>query len=223
MAERYRNSHNIVSSRLTSWLTSQPTTRLPWTILSSGVYLEMLHSLLRPRIDQRDGSANFIAPMTATSSFLLVPVENYGIAAKWALENPERSVGHFVNGGAFTATFPEIAEAFTRVTGKAARFVQVDIEAWMDGAKAAGIDPEARLPRGATSDDETSFSFRKTFGAWWALWRDGASEIQGVDGETLADEVIGKGRVRSVEEWMRRTGYDGSLRDVMKGSATSEG
>jgi uncharacterized protein YbjT (DUF2867 family) len=145
--------------------------------VEGGVYVEMLNSLMRPRLNLSDEAADFIAPMHPTSTIPLIPVTNYGAAVKWALENPERSVGKYVEAGSFLTTFPEIAKAFTRVTGKPARFVPIDIDTWMAGAKVAGIDPEARLPRGATVDDETSFTFRKSFGAWWALRRDGGGDM----------------------------------------------
>ena len=187
------------------------------------MYVEMLHSLLRPRLNPSNGSADFIAPVHPTSTLPLIPVANYGAAVKWALENPERSIGKRIDAGSFLITFPEIAEAFTRVTGRPARFVPVDIDTWMAGVKAAGIDPEARLPRGAAADDDTSFTFRKSFGAWWALWRDGGAEmIEGrADAKKLADEVVGEGRIRNVEDWMRRTGYDGEVKAVTKGNDTA--
>ena len=228
MDERYRNSHNIVGSRITTWLTAQPTARLPWTIVEGGVYAELLQSLLRPRLNPADGSADFIAPMHPTSTIPLIPVVNYAAAVKWALENPERSVGQHVDAGSFLTTFPQVAEAYTRVTGKPARFVPIDIDTWMAGAKAAGIDPEARLPRGATADDGTSFTFRKTFGAWWALWRDGGAEMgfhneeaNRTEMEEVTDEFLGEGRIRGVEAWMRRTGYDGQMKAVTKGNDTT--
>ncbi|KAL6806369.1 hypothetical protein GGI42DRAFT_341633 [Trichoderma sp. SZMC 28013] len=203
MDEKYRNSHNIVSSRLTSWLMNQPLDRLPWTILTGGVYAEMLGILLRPT-EEKDEFI-FQNPMDDDSVMPLLPLEMYGYRLQWALAHPEESIGKMLSAGPFFVTFPEIAAALQQVTGKKAQFKSITTSAWME-AISGYVDPERRLPRGADPTDPTSFTWRKSFGAWWNLWKD--QKEKKTEDMTWADEVYPT-RPRSLKEWMETVGYEG--------------
>ncbi|KAI5360244.1 putative NAD(P)-binding domain superfamily [Septoria linicola] len=135
-----------------------------WTIMYGGVYAEMLGSLLCPlKIGEE---YVFAAPMHEDSVVQLMSLENYGITLKWALENFEKSNSHVVDAGAIPVTWPDIVEAFVRVTGKQARTMFVSQEQWFEGATKKGMDPDAPLPMGSNPGDPATFLFRKTFGAW---------------------------------------------------------
>ena len=106
MDGKYCNSDNIVYSRFTLRLTAQPSCRLPGLSIEGGVYVEMLHSLLRLCPIPVDGSANSAAPVDPTGTIPLAHAANYDTAVKWARENPEKSMGQYLNTGAFSITFP---------------------------------------------------------------------------------------------------------------------
>jgi hypothetical protein len=101
------------------------------------------------------------------------------------------------------------------VTTKPAQFVQIDLDTWMAGVKAAGCDPDKSLLGDVAIGDETIPTFRKRFGGWWPLWDDGGGEVftkgrlMGPLREKYVDKVLGEGRVRNLEDWIRPTGYDG--------------
>jgi len=204
-SEDYRNSHNIVAGRLGGWLAAQPTERLPWSILSGGVYAEMLNTLLRPRKDE-EGVVTFAAPMREGSVIPLIPLEMYGVRVRWMLENPQLSIGRYVSAGPFPLTYPDIVEAFEKVNKIPARFQPVLTEEWMERVSPF-VDVDKNLPRGSSKDDPTTFTFRKSFTAWWNLWRDN------IDDPSIAEEAAAWAdeyyptRAKSIEEWMRNTGY----------------
>jgi hypothetical protein len=203
--EKYRNSHNIVGSRLTGWLTHQPLERLPWTIITGGVYAETLNSLLRPR-PRDDGSFVFNAPVDQNSVIPLIPLDNYGQRVKWALEHPQESSGQYLSASPFQMTFSEIATALQNVIYKKVDFEPVSIDDWMIGITPFIGDPSTRmLPRGASVDDPTAFTFRKSFGAWWNIWKDNRTDL------TLDSSWADQGylfRPKTLEDWMRAVQYD---------------
>ncbi|UKZ80235.1 hypothetical protein TrVFT333_007992 [Trichoderma virens FT-333] len=203
MNEKYRNSHNIVSSRLTGWLMNQPLARLPWTILTGGVYAEMLGTLLRPT--EEGDELFFHNPMDQDSVMPLIPLEMYGYRFEWALSHPEESIGKLLSAGPFFVTFPEVAAALQQVTGKKVQFRSITTSQWME-AISAHIDPDRRLPGGADPTDSTSFTFRKSFGAWWNIWKD-QKEKKSED-MAWADEVYPT-RPRGLKEWMEAVEYNG--------------
>lgn len=55
--------------------------------------------------------------------------------------------------------------------------------------------------------------FRKSFGAWWNLWKDSArirDPKEDKDRKEWSD-MVSPGRLQNIEEWMRNTGYTGML------------
>jgi hypothetical protein len=202
LAEEYRNSHNVVSARLTGWLTAQPLDRLPWTIITGGVYAEMLNLLLVPVTDGEEYI--FKLPLDKESIMPLIPLDNYGEAVRWTLEHPQDSIGKFVSAGPFQLTLLQVAEELERFTGKKTEFQPVTIDEWMERVSQI-IDPEGRLPRGASPNDPTTFTFRKSFGAWWRIWKD--NRIQTTNNSSWADTPR-LSKYKTLQDWMVAVNYD---------------
>lgn len=208
--EAYRNSHNVVKAHLSDWLERQDAKVLPWCNVYGGVYAEMLGSVLRP-IKQGDDYM-FAAPMHENSIIPLMPLANYGTTVEWVLENPEKSAGRFMDAGAIPSSWPEIVAAFVKVTGKKARFQPLSQEEWFAGAAKSGVPVDAAMPASARADDPAVFTFRKTFGAWWNMWRDNTRETE-LPGRSMVEVP---GRISSLEQWMRETGYQGEAAEPTK-------
>lgn len=207
--EKYRNSHGTVSARVSEWLAHQPLEVLPWVITNGGVYAEMLGSLLLPR-KRDDGVFEFVAPI-GEGSIPFVPLESYGTLARWVFENPEKSVGKTISWPPWFTSYPDLVNAFEGATGKKAIWTDVTQEQWFEGISAY-VDPEDMLPKGSSRDDPTAVSFRKTFGAWWNLWKDNIRNLEKEkENEAWADEVDPQ-RLKSLEDWMRKSGYTGKFR-----------
>lgn len=207
-AEEYRNSHNVVSARLSGWLADQPVERLPWSITSGGVYAEMLNTLLRPVKDEQGW--RFVAPVKEDSMIPLIPLEMYGMLVRWMLENPEASIGKTLRAGAYHVTFQEIAQAFENVKKVPARFDPFTIDEWMSRVSAS-IPVDNTLPRGSSKDDPTTFTFRKSFTAWWNLWRDSRKNLATAKEDEVRADTYYPQRPRNIEEWMKRTDYGSSF------------
>jgi hypothetical protein len=201
--EAYRNSHNVVKAHLSDWLEAQNQEVLPWCVVYGGVYAEMLGSVLLP---MKNGEEYvFAAPVHENSVIPLMPLPNYGTTVEWVLEHPEKCAGRFMDAGAIPSTWLDIVAAFENTTGKKARFQPLSQEHWFAGATKKGIAVDAVMPASASADDPAVFTFRKTFGAWWNMWRDNTKEIE-APGRSM-EEV--PGRIGTLEEWMRVTKYQG--------------
>jgi hypothetical protein len=103
----------------------------------------------------------------------------------------------------------DLATAFTEVTGKKARYKDVTLEEYFN----LGIfpNPEAKIGQQAVGDDSTLFTVRENFSGFWNTWKD---ELTKRDYKLL-DEIL-PNRVKSVKEWMVKTGYTGKPASVLK-------
>jgi len=135
----------------------------------------------------------------------LIPLDSYGETVKWALKHPQESIGKFVSAGPFQLTFDQIANALEQFTGKKTEFQSVTIDSWMERISKY-IDPEGTLPRGASPDDTTTFTFRKSFGAWWNIWRD--NRFLNTKDDSLWADVPQLSKYKTLRDWMVAVKYD---------------
>ncbi len=168
----------------------------------------MLNSLLRPVKDEQ--GVRFGQPVKQDSVMPLIPLEMYGIRFRWILENPEESIGKYLSAAPFYITFPEVARAFAKVNNVPARFESSTIEEWMTAASAS-VPVDDTLPRGSRKDDPTTFTFRKSFAAWWSLWRDSLEDIEAAKEAVEWADRYHPDRPKNIEDWMRRTKYGSEL------------
>ena len=90
-----------------------------------------------------------------------------------------------------------MAEAFEKVTGHPARYVDTDLDAYWNGP----LKMAASLPAGYNADpaDKSTMSFRDNFTGFWNIWKHGIVHRD----YALLDEIH-PNRIRSVEQWLRR-------------------
>ena len=91
-------------------------------------------------------------------------------------------------------TYTDIAEAFQKVTGHPARYIDTDLDAYWNGP----LKGLADLPAGYNADpnDKSTMSFRDNFTGFWNVWKYGKF-FRNYD---LLDEIH-PNRVRSAEQW----------------------
>ncbi|KZL67146.1 LysM domain-containing protein, partial [Colletotrichum tofieldiae] len=109
-------------------------------------------------------------------------------------------------------TFAEIAETFTKVTGKKAAHQYVPFE---DYAKLAEPYPSAYVNWSLGPDaprDDAVMTWSANFSAWWNYWGEGITYER--DYKLL--DRIHPGRIKSLEEWMEVNEYDGKHKIVLK-------
>ncbi|KAH8930252.1 NAD-P-binding protein [Atractiella rhizophila] len=176
-----------------------------WTVLGSGPYIDMLTEGLLPT-RREDGTYEFAYPLGKTGTLPFIYVEDLGFYAKWILDNPKESSYKHIRTATCHATGEDIAKAFTKVTGKPAVYVEED------PANSSRTANFADIKVGKGQATNTGMTWRQNFDGWWTWWR--------MDGSVRDYELMDRihpNRVKSVEEWMRKTNYDGSYTNVLKG------
>jgi hypothetical protein len=150
----------------------------------------------------------FSAPI-GSAKLPVIYLQDYGSYARWLLDNPTRSNGFELHVGTEDIAYADLATAFTEVTGKKAVYKEVNLDEYFK----LGLfpDPEAKI--GATHDpnEPTLFTVRENFSGFWNTWKD---ELTHRD-YALLDEILPT-RIKSVKEWMVKTGYTGSPVSVLK-------
>lgn len=182
-----------------------PTEPMIWSVLSTGPYATRLWEL--PPVLE-DGVYVFKIPL-GTGAMALVSLEDTGEYAKWMFENPARSAGLHLGTSIAHVTGEEHAKAFEAVTGKKARYQDVPLD------QVLARMPTAKIG-GGSGDDPTLRTAAGHFGPWFEIWKDSAGNTGCWQRDyKLLDEIM-PGRVRSLEEWMRKVGYNGEKRIILK-------
>jgi len=164
---------------LAEWIEAQPLDIIEWTIINGAVYTEMLSVLLRPRVLD-DGTYVFAAPL-GDGYIGFADLSTYGHYTRWIFDNPAKSIGKRISLPTYPTSLKGIAEAFARVTGKHVIAKDVTQDEWF-AAASAYVNPDIKQPRIIAADekDDTRFTFRHSFGAWWNVWSEFSNLFEGV-------------------------------------------
>lgn len=184
---------------------------MKWSVLSSGPYTDRLWDNAAPRIDS-EGTYVFPLPLGPTGAMPLVSLPDMAKYAVWILENPSLSAGLELGIAIAHVTGTELAEAFTKVTGKRAHWDDVPLEqalkAFPPGRIGASVSPGF--------DDKTNVTAAEHFGPWYRIFRDSGGNVGCWKRDyKLLDEIL-PSRERTIEEWMRREKYDGIHKPVLR-------
>jgi hypothetical protein len=142
----------------------------------------------------------------------LIALDDVGTYVLWMFDNIDRSAGMDLEVATDQVSMQEIADTAARVTGKAAKFVRMSMEEYLPkaepypGAPANwGIGPNV-------ATDGALMSWKENFKAWWQYWGEGFGATRDM---ALLDEIH-PNRIKSLDAWMRKVGYQGERRPVLK-------
>jgi len=207
---KYRTGHLDGKGKVVDFISAQPTKPMAWSCLTSCLYMEGLYELLQPFPHPEHPDLLVFAVPLGDAKCPLIYLEDYGSYARWLFDNPSESTGLELHVATEDIAWKDLADAFTAVTGKKAVYK----DATLDEYFSFGIfpDPEAKVGHSATNpDDATLFTVRENFSGFWNTWKD---ELTKRD-YALLDRIL-PNRVKSVKEWMEKTGYDGTPSSVLK-------
>ncbi|KAL2880273.1 hypothetical protein SGCOL_004322 [Colletotrichum sp. CLE4] len=229
--ERYHWGHNDSKGRITDFILAQGQDGMKSSVLTTGPYMDMLLDGMFPPKEQPDDFFLWANPASASPHNIilslgnlsyhaaengkipLIALEDVGIYSLWLFDNLPESAGLNLEVTTDEVSFADIARIFTEVTGKKGVHKHVPFDKY---APLAEPYPGAYVNFGAGPEvvrDESDMTWRQNFGAWWRFWGEGI--VNNRDLELL--DRIHPGRIRSLAEWMRKTGYDGKPRPVLKG------
>jgi hypothetical protein len=171
--------------------------------------VETLSEMLYPRPDLKDpGTMIFSLPLGDTA-MPLIALEDLGKYARWVFDNVGRSNGMTLKIVTEHIRWADLANDFTSVTGRPAVYKDVTLDEYFK----SGVfpNPEAKVGHSVGQDDDTLLTYRQNFTGFWSMWKSGLVERD----YHLLDEIL-PDRIRTVKEWMIKTGYTGEPSSVLK-------
>jgi hypothetical protein len=196
----FRSGHYDGKGRMGEWILFQNqdnSDRMGAAVFTTGPYMEMVISPLTPMTASvEDGVATWRVPL-GDGAVPHVAIEDCGYYARWIFDNPERSNGMNLEVAIADLTYTALAEAFAKVTGHPARYVDTSLEDYWSGPLSGLAD----LPAGYNADpkDKSTMSFRDNFTGFWNLWKHRKISRD----YTLLDDIH-PARIKSAEQWFRR-------------------
>jgi len=195
--------HYDGKGRVATFISAFPSTPTStWSILTSGPYLNMLFELLSPQKDN-DGTYNFGAPLGKDGRVPMISLEDLGWYARWIFDHPSESSGLDLKVATDHVGWQALAETFTKVTGKPARFIDLSFDEYF-----AKFGPKADKPTAHQAPG--GMTIRQNFTGFWSLWR---ANVVKRDYPFL--DKIHPNRL-SLEDWMKHVKYDGERKTVLK-------
>jgi hypothetical protein len=207
-----RNIPNVTPQ---DWILAQPRTPMASSILTSGPYMELLFEFMLPR-QNRDGSFTFVAPL-GSGAVPLIHLEDLGVYARYLFDNPRTTNGLDLKIATQHVHWADLAAAFTKVTGKPATYLDVTLDDYFDNYYPAGRKAvDRKIGTSVDKKDKTLQTWRQNFSGFWTLFKHSGGNRGAVRRDYEMMDRIFPDRVKSVEEWMRKVGYDGSPRPTLK-------
>jgi hypothetical protein len=192
---------------------------MAWSILCTGPYLQAMDEYLRPQPSSTSTPAKpsyiFKLPLGLDGAMPFIDLEDIGKYAVWLFTHRSEATGLDLEVGTCHASGADIAAAFTAATGWECVYEAADLEEFLD-------EFFKNFPRGKNTligPDADGMTWGENFRGWWTVYQacGGNKGLIQRDYEML-DRIL-PGRLRSVEEWMRKTGYKGEKKMVLKDSA----
>ncbi|MDN7742264.1 NmrA family NAD(P)-binding protein [Burkholderia gladioli] len=197
---RFRTGHYDGKGRVGEWILFQNQAnrdRMGVALLTTGPYMEMAISAMTPMTPSvENGVVTWRVPL-GNGAVPHVALEDCGYYARWLFDNRKRANGMNLEVAIEHVEYSKLAEAFEKVTGHPAQYIDTDIEAYWSGPLKAA----ASLPSGYNADinDKSTMSFRDNFTGFWNLWKFGSIKRD----YALLDEIH-PARIKTVEQWLRR-------------------
>ena len=201
---KYRTPNLDGKGKVVDYLKSQPTSPMAWSCLTSCPYLQGLSGRLAPRQDPSNpGTWVFSLPL-GTAKCPLIDLDDYGRYARWVFDTPERSNGMELHVATEDIAWKDLVAAFAEISGQKAVYKDTTLDEYF--ASGFFMHPDAKIGATTSPGDPTLVTVREIFTGFWNFWKD---ELTKRD-YRLLDDIL-PSRVKSVKEWMIKTGYTGEV------------
>ncbi|KAJ5677555.1 uncharacterized protein N7477_003188 [Penicillium maclennaniae] len=205
---KYRCGHLDGKGKVVDYISAQPTSKMAWSVLTSCLYLDGLSEFLRPFPDPADPDTMIFAAPLGDAKCPLIYLEDYGRYVRWMLDNRAESNGLELHVATEDIKWKDLAAVFSEVTGKKAVYKDVTLDEYF---QLGILDPDELVGHSSDPKDSTLQTYRENFSGFWNTWKD---DLTKRDYELL-DKILPT-RVKSVKEWMVKTGYTGKPTSVLK-------
>lgn len=216
--EKFRCAHYDGKGRVAEWIQHQPQDRMKWAILTSGPYMEMMNMMWAPKYEKESDTYVFTSPLD-DGAIPMIHLDDLGEYARWIFEHPHQSAGKDLEIATQHVHFDDVAKAFSEVTGKRATYRPLPLDTWLDAVVHEGASSAYQID----PSEPGTLTWSTSFKGWWNLWRysGGKNPVISRDYDLL-DKIL-PNRVKSIEEWMRKVGYQGDRQLVLKDQQDKNG
>ncbi|CAI7639190.1 unnamed protein product [Penicillium pancosmium] len=205
---KYRCGHLDGKGKVVDFISAQPTWPMAWSVLTSCMYMEALSEFLRPFPDPKDPDTLVFAAPLGEGRCPLIYLEDYGAYARWIFDNQAKSNGVELHVATEDIRWEDLASTFSQITGQKAVYKDVSLDEYF---KLSILDPDAIVGHSSDQNDSTLQTYRQNFSGFWNTWKDNLTKRN----YQLLDTILPT-RVKSVKEWMGKTGYSGKYASLLK-------
>lgn len=218
----YRCGHLDGKGRMGEWILLQRaaaaakqtpnTTGMKSALFTTGPYMEMSldpNTPMGPTIEHDDETGSEILtwrlPLTASGAVPHTALDDCAHYVRWLFDNPDRADGMNLGSAISLVHYDEIAAAFTRVTGRKARFIDVDLDTyWGTHPWAKSVADLAAGYTAPASAGTGEMTMRENFTGFWRAWQVSGENKGLVTRDFGLMEEIYPGRIKSAEEFFKR-------------------
>lgn len=202
---KYRCGHYDGKGRIGEWvLTQSKGSPMGAAVFTTGPYMDMTVAYGTPMMPSIvDGTATWAAPL-GKGAVPHVCLEDCGPYVRWLFEHFDGEAnGMDLEVAIDHIAYEDLASAFTAVTGRPARYVDVTLdEYWEKGpmSKAATnatgytVDPE----------DAAAMTMRDNFTGFWNLWKNSGGNAGVIRRDYALLDRIHPTRIKSAHEWFKK-------------------
>lgn len=154
-----------------------------------------LDGIFGPFSKRADGTLVFTSPIGDKGTIPLIALDDLGWWVRYIFDNSATTTGRNLEIASQVATFPDIVEAFRRVTGLSAVYRPLSMDDYFALWNGKDVPVASAVPNGKTWEDN--------FRAFFAMWRDGKFKRN-------MEWIASVHSPTSVEQWMRESKYTGA-------------
>jgi hypothetical protein len=178
--------------------------------MTTGPYIEMSlgqRTPMQPKIERDEAGDEVLTwrlPLGNDGAVPHTSLDDLAHYARWLFDDPDRADGMDLKISVGHIGYDEMASAFTKVTGRKARFIDVSFEEyWKDEGYwgSVGGNPVGYL---VSPEDPSNMTLRDDFTGWWTQYQHSGGNKGPCQRDYALLDKIHPGRIRSAEEFFRR-------------------
>jgi hypothetical protein len=177
--------------------------------------MELLFEFMLPR-KNAEGTYQFVAPLGA-GHVALIHLEDLGLYARWLFDHPKEANRFNLEVATEHVSWSALVSAFTKVTGQRAEYLDVSLDEYFRSYYPAGSKVvDRKIGSAVDKKDPTLQTWRQNFSGFWNMWKYTRANGGNITRDYALLDRIHPQRVKTVELWMRKVGYEGEPRRLLK-------
>ncbi|KAJ9609172.1 hypothetical protein H2200_006944 [Cladophialophora chaetospira] len=203
---KFRTGHYDGKGRIGEWVLSQNQVnshRMGASVFTTGPYIEMAIAGMAAFTPQViDGVVTWRFPL-GDGAVVHVSLDDCEHYVRWIFDHPERSNGLDLEVAIDHIHYKDLAAAFQKVTGKPARYEDIDIDTLWNTGRNKQL---ANTGGGYNSDpkDPSFMTYRQNFTGFFNMWKYSGGNKGVIRRDYKLLDEIHPNRIKSAEEFFRR-------------------